>query len=642
MEKAKICSSLAEHFMQNCNAKQSYRQLNPESNSLGNYTIPASQLRKDAKCSAVKCELIVAQGDDRNKTDLQTFILCITCDRIFHERCTKFDFSTIKEENLPWICHFCFQNPMNSVAKALVHTDRHLLPFRDRILSFIKSPLRQKGEYIQQEQIVPIEEAQSSTNEIVEETTQLDVEQSSHEQLLKEHKELQAQFVTVVIDNEALKKSIQNYSKIFEQLTKILQSNSCYTDSLNEANPHESNCRLTSKSGGLSTQHSESSSSSSYDEYKYQIKGKQVARYIGYDLNKVKEIAKRCEICESEEHFSIECKTYREMEIDARYNLARVQKLCTNCMLTTTHTAKDCEVKLGCGYKVHKNVRCTAKHHISLHKTNSLRSTSNKSHRKQYSRANNNHNAAKAYDTVAIKTENHQPVTTESSNNSATVQEKMVQGYHVTASIALSMKHPNISEREWQRPYVLIPIATEASVKTADIQTKATYSNPKQIQIAAVTNQFISPLPRKSVQIAALEQTCDHVTSDYKQIDHETSNKTALEEHSTVEKGETQSPKFSIYSLNSCTSRFFGATNQNFSCKTKNIFLFILLVAGIIVITTAASSGLNCFPDLLHYYNIQVWSIRAIFALTVSAFIGIIMAFRRKDRMTGHPLRMPP
>lgn len=103
------------------------------------------------------------------------------------------------------------------------------------------------------------------------------------------------------------------------------------------------------------------------ERYKYEIKDKQSAVYIGYDLEKVKQLPQHCEICSSTNHYSVECKAYRGMETDMKYQTAKSKNLCMNCMLTTNHKAKDCDVKIGCGYKIKRNVRCTAKHHISLH-----------------------------------------------------------------------------------------------------------------------------------------------------------------------------------------------------------------------------------------------------------------------------------
>lgn len=116
-------------------------------------------------------------------------------------------------------------------------------------------------------------------------------------------------------------------------------------------------------------------------------------------MNKVSELSKHCEICSSDDHFSVECRTYRDMQIDARYNVAKDKQLCTNCLLTTAHAAQDCSVKIGCGYIVDHNLRCAAKHHISLHRDNKSRNTYN-GNRKFQSRNNARNNAARDNDLI--------------------------------------------------------------------------------------------------------------------------------------------------------------------------------------------------------------------------------------------------
>ena len=109
------------------------------------------------------------------------------------------------------------------------------------------------------------------------------------------------------------------------------------------------------------------------------------ARYLGYNLDKVNDISKQCQICDSANHFTVECRTYRDMDINKRYSIANSHHLCINCMISTEHAARNCDLKLSCGYKVNKNLRCSAKHHVTLHKSNDF------SRRQQY-RMNSNYN----------------------------------------------------------------------------------------------------------------------------------------------------------------------------------------------------------------------------------------------------------
>ena len=362
MEKAKVYISYAEHFLHNEFAKQSYRQLYPESASINNYLISSSQIKDDVKCSSCFID-----------SDQQTFIFCIACDRVFHERCTKLDFFALKEESLPWICHLCISNPMNSAAKALVCMNRHLLSFKDRILLFITSPSAQQGKV---KTLVPIEDL-------------------SYEELLEKFNELQVQYNTIVIKNESLRMSMQNNSKVIEQCTNLLQSISIPLNCNDDIVVSENQCAqiCESSSSCLSTQSSKPYSSSNSDEFKYLIKDIETARFIGYDLRKVKKIPMQCVICKLSDHFSIQCRTYREMEIEMRLNLVKQKNLCINCMIATSHTAKDCRVKVGCGYRINKNMRCSTKHHISLHRDPSFK-LSNKAQKDHQSKRNARHKMA--------------------------------------------------------------------------------------------------------------------------------------------------------------------------------------------------------------------------------------------------------
>ncbi|XP_070507569.1 uncharacterized protein [Chironomus tepperi] len=139
------------------------------------------------------------------------------------------------------------------------------------------------------------------------------------------------------------------------------------------------------------------------DSYKYEIRDNQTAKYLGYDMNKVKQLPKKCEICNKTNHFAVECKTYRELRMDGKYNLVRSKRLCMNCILTSGHMASECDLKSGCGFKVDKTTRCSAKHHITLHRGNTSTNFS-KTFRKQHRRQNTNANAARAKE----KIEEHQ------------------------------------------------------------------------------------------------------------------------------------------------------------------------------------------------------------------------------------------
>lgn len=713
MEGVKSCGSLAEFFLKVKNGKQIYVQLNPECSRIANYFIEESQLRTDFKCAAVdQCQWLSAQGDERNNSEFQTFILCIACDRLFHVRCTGYDFSSISKEHLPWLCNVCKSNPMNSAAKAVVCKDKYLIPFKDRISEFCK----------------PLVET-------------VDINLLSHEELLRKYNELQTQFDSVAKTNENLHRSSQsnmarpissstgiayntnrtlpssitltntsqaatyteavmqaNYrsTRIDDELSRSREmeqirfsnggNNIRHTDEFASFRPRATseNVRNDSSSindclAGISDQvallslgeirkslpkielfdgspdkwlgfqrsiertwqegqyddpmmrrlirkaltgqalervdgvidlispeqtmkylkdsygnanivveaaklklinaklsrplthascvevttyiasymaacsyaglvisdttlasvihnqlesyHQEAyykyfydkypnaitrmerldvqfdflnhiaktlplgkfpkteiknnktnayqtlsinvdqsnesndnfNSSSIFNEYKYQIRDEKTARYTGYNLEEVNKIMKQCKICDAQDHFTIECKQYRNMEIDERFSLARAKNLCLNCMIAYNHVAKDCDIKLGCGYRINKNSRCSAKHHISLHKR----------YKSNYKYNRNYHNESKTFDN---ESQQNQSQDSESSNDEIDpiedpqpteqpAQVQIIQRHHLTAPITYAINYPNISEEQMQRPYTISAIASQQRFK---------------------------------------------------------------------------------------------------------------------------------------------------------------------------------
>ncbi|XP_070494670.1 uncharacterized protein [Chironomus tepperi] len=107
-----------------------------------------------------------------------------------------------------------------------------------------------------------------------------------------------------------------------------------------------------------------------HDDYKYEIRDNKIAIYIGYNMEAVRQLPKQCMICARTNHYTIECKTYRNMEADTKYTTVKAKNLCMNCLLTSNHKAKDCDVKAGCGFRIDRYSRCTARHHITLHRSN--------------------------------------------------------------------------------------------------------------------------------------------------------------------------------------------------------------------------------------------------------------------------------
>lgn len=223
-----------------------------------------------------------------------------------------------------------------------------------------------------------------------------------------------------------------------------------------------------------------SAPSSSHDTngYKYEIRDKETARYLGYDMEKVSKLPKKCEICGAKGHFAMECKQYRNMKLDEKYNTARAKKLCLNCMLTSNHIANECEYKGGCGYKLDKNSRCTNKHHITLHRNNSYRMSYNQNYRRQRSRANSQNNAHKANERVR-NAQQQDPNNNDTNQTPPTVAAVAIQNppaqsapvpqgqqpggsqIRLAAPIAFNINYPHLSDEQIQRPYTVSTIASQ-------------------------------------------------------------------------------------------------------------------------------------------------------------------------------------
>ena len=105
----------------------------------------------------------------------------------------------------------------------------------------------------------------------------------------------------------------------------------------------------------------------SNDSYKFEIKDKAKAPFIGYHMDKVESLSKECEICNSRDHFTLQCPKYKEKGENDRQRLVMDKRICKNCILTTSHRAIECDLKGNCGFKLDKASRCTGKHHITIH-----------------------------------------------------------------------------------------------------------------------------------------------------------------------------------------------------------------------------------------------------------------------------------
>jgi len=709
--------SLAELFKKDNKAKETYRTENPTSRVINNYIFSCKLVRDNVKCAnGNNCHWFSALGEDRQKDDLQKMILCITCDNIYHLRCSGIDITKVPENKLPWMCNLCCMNSLNSAAQGLVTSQRHKSSFDERIKYFIKEAdneedqagssdsdsqdgkinetlhldskgtpipshildelkrMRAENKLFRQQLlensklVAGLLKNQSNANgnitQMPTETPQVVVnntiglQESSYSNAIlsangastRIDEELDQSQATInamigssedtyptaaeatrfesngnAIDNtlrhlskltiselrrnlpkiekfdgspekwlifqravernwkegefsgnemrnqirnaltglalaridslfplmtaeqimSALKESFGNSNVVVEsaksklmnvKLSRPLTHASCvevttyiasymsacsyagilitdssissrihsqlepyhqqmyydfyfkklpnaatrmerldiqfeFLNSLSKTLPLGSFSKtednkvknkgnnyqlMTASTCSITPKHQ----SGKNDSYKYEINDIETAKYLGYDLEKVKQIPKRCDICGKANHFSVECKAYRDMKMDARYNAVKSKGLCMNCLLTSSHLAKDCDFKNGCGFKIDKNARCSGKHHVTLHRGNgSFYSNYNRPFKKQYRRSNTNSNAARAN----AKIEDHQQ--NQGNQRIQHVENNNQQPVGVGCLVSTAISSEDTSQQQVVRGYPIQPPAIDDDCK---------------------------------------------------------------------------------------------------------------------------------------------------------------------------------
>lgn len=659
--------TLAQFFIKDKEGRKFFRTRNEGSHDINNYILNASQMRSELKCgSGNNCHWFSASESDRKKDELQKFAVCITCDQIYHLKCTGVDLSTLREKDLPWMCNYCIGNPCNAAAQQLMQDKRDTKSFIERINFFKKAETPQLSTQIEMEsEPVEIDDEEDEEVKSFDESLRLVLEDtSSQDDVTDKFNMLRLKFVEQVKEKKRLQKSLESSFSaehpavgqqaststqqfgIGQQQRSSIGHSGSYADAVLDANrsstdnhaassddslrniflnmpitqrasiSHETledktmrhielltlseirknlpkivvfdgkpekwltfqrdiernreegkypeqlmksqlrmalagqaltrveglfathtvdqimfylreaygnsnlmvetsrakllsvklakplthascvetttyitsyiaactyagiafnDTALSSKiHSQLESHHQEAyykfyfekfpqattrmesldvqfeflnsisktlplgnfskndvnkgqreksnqyqlmyassptTSPSNYpmknkssfpnDSYKYEIRDKNTAKYLGYDMDKVNAMIRKCEFCRRNNHHSVECTNYRSANLEAKHNMARSKNLCTNCLISTDHRSGDCDMKPGCGYKIDNNARCSAKHHISLHQRNNNRSRNYGGYyRKQNRRRHSNENATRADERV--------------------------------------------------------------------------------------------------------------------------------------------------------------------------------------------------------------------------------------------------
>jgi hypothetical protein len=102
------------------------------------------------------------------------------------------------------------------------------------------------------------------------------------------------------------------------------------------------------------------------DDFMFEITDGNVNSH-GYDLIELEKLNKFCKCCSMSEHYTLQCRKYRSMDVIERLKFVNWNKICRNCIITSSHRSSDCNLTGICGFK-ENNRKCFHRHHISLHK----------------------------------------------------------------------------------------------------------------------------------------------------------------------------------------------------------------------------------------------------------------------------------
>ncbi|KAG5671496.1 hypothetical protein PVAND_001690 [Polypedilum vanderplanki] len=110
----------------------------------------------------------------------------------------------------------------------------------------------------------------------------------------------------------------------------------------------------------------------------YIIRDIKFAAHQGYYLDKVQSYPAQCQLCNQNGHYTVECKAFKRKSVTERQQFVDSKSLCHSCIISSDHTASQCQLKKHCGARI-AGRRCKAAHHIMLHTKNNSQIKSNRS-----------------------------------------------------------------------------------------------------------------------------------------------------------------------------------------------------------------------------------------------------------------------
>lgn len=228
---------------------------------------------------------------------------------------------------------------------------------------------------------------------------------------------------------------------------------------------------------------SNESTSGDKDKQQYAIMDIQKFKHMGYDMRMVGEIERRCECCNQNDHFTVECRKFQRMDNVKRIRFANEKRLCRNCLITSSHRAVDCKVKPSCGLRI-DNGRCKNKHHASLHYALSGRSNNNDQRFRRNNSNKNTNRAAGIYNGSSSSTQQH-PNANEQSSSSQVINS--------APTIAQLGQQPNLlrPEHKSSRPIVTGCTLVQPAINHVPYQTHNVLLKSQERTVKVFKNQFL-------------------------------------------------------------------------------------------------------------------------------------------------------
>jgi len=230
------------------------------------------------------------------------------------------------------------------------------------------------------------------------------------------------------------------------------------------------------------------------DDFLFEIKDGDVSSH-GYDLEELEKLGKFCDCCFASGHYTLQCRKYKAMSVYERLRFVKERNICWNCIITSTHRSRDCNLKGGCGYRDYKE-KCTRKHHISLHKAFNSNESNTYSH-KHKSSGNDNGNSGTGNSDQTLKYNNsnsNQQRTESMANRSESESEKDQTSDENDAKDEYAYAVESIPQESSVNKQTGLPVATKTASSCGSTAVCNTESKLRCINYHSVNESAIRKL----------------------------------------------------------------------------------------------------------------------------------------------------